>query len=120
MGTLGSGLRGHDGRHGRETEVGDLASCVEGVGQAPSYRGIGGSTRMGGGRHHGAMRAGTRCACHGRQVWNGMHIPWPWISPSMEWGGSHRGVGRRTGVAICRWGGRRDGISGGGGQQRLA
>jgi hypothetical protein len=36
MGTLGSGPQGHDGRHGRETEAGDLASCVEGAGQAPS------------------------------------------------------------------------------------
>jgi hypothetical protein len=88
--------RGHVGRHGRETEAGDLASCVEGAGQAPSYRGNGGSTRMGGGRHRGAAGAGTRCASHGRQVWNGTHIPWSRISPSMEWGGSHCRVGRRT------------------------
>jgi hypothetical protein len=36
--------RGHDGRHGRETEAGDLASCVEGAGWSPSYCGNGGST----------------------------------------------------------------------------
>jgi hypothetical protein len=106
--------RGHDGRHGRETEAGDLASCVEGAGRAPSYRGNGGSTRMGEGGIAGqrvqgrgvqAMVAkyGMVRTYHGRGYrlpWNGAGLTAGWEEERscdlpVGWGGT-RGQ-------LCAW-----------------